>query len=165
MGAAAEKASIPAVSIVAPQFTGLCNIAVQGEGLSSLAMAFIPQEVMSGASDAAQASCEAAIEDIINGLTKYTPVEEVEGVEKWLEFEGVDYQDAADRMNSVFLSNRWGDGFPLTPATEERVDWILTGTDLPGEKVINKKLFPRRMPITVENVSIHAAMQTSRSRI
>jgi len=162
VGASAEKAGIPAVSIVAPQFAGLCKIAVQGEGLPSLAMAFIPQPVMSGASKDAQASCEAAIEDIIHGLTDWTPAKEVEPAEKWLEFEGVDYQDAADRMNRVFLSNKWSDGLPLIPPTEGRVDWILTGTDLPRPKIINKKLFPRRAPITVENVAVHAAMAGAR---
>jgi hypothetical protein len=162
VGAAAEKAGIPAVSIVAPQFAGLCKIAVKGEGIPSLAMAFIPQQVMSGASKDAQTSCEAAIEDIINGLTTWVPEKEVEQVEKWLAFEGTDYQDAADTMNSVFLTNRWGDGLPLIPATEERVDWILTGTDLPREKVLIRKLFPRRAPITVENVAIHAAMAGAR---
>jgi hypothetical protein len=162
VGAAAEKSGIPAISIVAPQFISLCKIAVQGEGVPSLAMATIPQEVMSGASSHIQASCEATIDDIVNGLTKWAPEKEVEEREKWLEFDGTDYQDAADRMNSVFLRKRWGDGLPLIPATEERVDWILSGTDLAREKILIRKLFPRRASITVENIAVHLAMSGGR---
>jgi hypothetical protein len=150
------------VSIIAPQFAGLSKIAIQGEDLPSLPMAFIPQEVMSGASDEIQSSCEAAIDDIVNGLTKWKPDKGTEPAGKWLEFEGDDFQDATDKMNAVFLTNRWGDGFPLIPPTEERVEWILTGTDLPRDKVINKKFFPCRDPITVERIATHAAMAGAR---
>ena len=43
-------------------------------------------------------------------------------------------------MNLLFLRNQWGDGLPVVPATKERVDWILTGTDLPRDKVIGEIL-------------------------
>jgi len=101
-------------------------------------------------------------EDIVNALTAWKPEETGHQEGKWLEFGGVDFQDATVRMNNVFLSNKWGDGLPLVPPTEERIEWMLTGTNLVGHEVLNARLFPRRMPITVESVAAHAAMAGAR---
>lgn len=161
MGAVAEKAGIPAVSIVSDQFVQLVKAAAQGEGLSSLPAAVIPHMVMSDANVDCRPACEAVIKDIVYALTKWQP-EEGEGKEEGLVFEGKDYQDAVDKMNSFFLSQLWGDGFPLLPATRERVDWILTGTDLPRNQVFSTKFAPRYGMITVENAAINAAMAGAR---
>lgn len=53
-----------------------------------------------------------------------------------LKYEGNDFFEAVDKMNFDFLFNTWGDGLPITPATPERVAWILTGTDLDPEYVL-----------------------------
>ena len=162
MGAAAEKAGIPAVSIVGEEFVGLCNTAVQGEGLTSLAFVTMPQQVMSGATEEVRPSCEKAVGEIVYALTEWKPEETGKEREKWIEFEGSDYQGAVDKMNNMFLTRRWSDGLPLIPPTEERVGWMLSGTNLDPQKVLSTKLFPRRAPITVENVAVHAAMAGAR---
>lgn len=162
MGAAAEKAGIPAVSIVAPEFVNLCKTAVQGEGITSLAFANFPQQMMSGGIEDMGDACEKVTGDIVYALTRWKPEENEAGGEKWIEFEGKSFQEAVDEMNNVFLIRRWADGLPLVPPTEERVAWMLSGTCLPPRQVLSAKVYPRRRPITVENVAIHAAMAGAR---
>ena len=169
MGAVIEKAGIPVVSIVAPEYTGLVRTAARAQGLSSLAAAEIPFAVLSGAVEDVRPSCEAVIDDIISGLTEWKPEEADTGTEivaeeseKWLVFEGKDYQDATDKMDRVFLSQKWGDGLPLIPPTRERVEWMLTGTDLPRDKVLTTKFGPRFRPITVQDVAVNAVMAGAR---
>ncbi len=58
--------------------------------------------------------------------------------------EGKDYEEAVANMNHLFLKNMWSDGLPLLPPTEERVNWILTGTDLPRDTVVGQNPAQRR---------------------
>ncbi|NBV87699.1 MAG: hypothetical protein EBS01_15835, partial [Verrucomicrobia bacterium] len=59
-----------------------------------------------------------------------------------LAVEGDDYEDALARANHLMITNLWGDGLPLWPATPGRVKRILRGTALPRTHVIGK--FPPR---------------------
>jgi len=163
VGAAAEKVDIPAVSIIAPQFDAFVNTGSRVEGISSLATAAIPFEVMASATESVRPACEAAVEEIIYGLTKWQPPEEsVEEWQKWLVFEGEDYHEATSIMNNFFLSKRWSDGLPLVPPTQKLVDWMLTGTDLPRDKVITAEFEPLLTPITVESIAIYTVMAGGR---
>jgi hypothetical protein len=59
------------------------------------------------------------------------------------------------------LANLWGDGLPIWPATRERVEWILRGTELPRQKMLGKVL-PRGGIATVESCAIALAMAGGR---
>ncbi|MBM3302544.1 MAG: hypothetical protein FJY85_21655, partial [Deltaproteobacteria bacterium] len=78
------------------------------------------------------------IDKIVYGLTKWEPKIKEKGVypAKKVTVEGKDYAEALTNMNLLFLKNMWGDGLPILPATEERVSWILSGTDLPRDTVV-----------------------------
>ena len=130
-------------------------------GLPSLAITVIPHEVMSGAVEDIRPACETAVADIVNALTRWLP-EEAGGKEERLVFDGADYQDATDKMNSFFLSKMWSDGLPLVPPIQERIDWMLRGTELPRNEVLTTKFEPRYGLITVENVAINAVMAGAR---
>ena len=163
MGAVAEKVGIPSVSVVATELAGLADTAAQAQGLPSVATAKVPFEVMSGAVEDVRPACKAAVEDIIYGLTEWRPAEgAAEESEKWLVFEGEDYEDASKKMNAFFLSHHWGDGLPLVPPTKELIEWMLTGTSLPRDKVLSAGFEPRCAPITVESVAVNAVMAGAR---
>lgn len=103
---------------------------------------------------------------IVYGLTKWQPKTTKKGVyypgEK-IAVQGKDLLDAVDKMNLLFLKNSWGDGLPITPATQERVDWILKGTDLPRDTVVGTgKILPRGGIATVEALAISLAMAGGR---
>ncbi len=68
------------------------------------------------------------------------------GPSRMLEVEAASYEQALASANNLFLTNLWGDGLPLWPATKARVDWILQGSVLPRTHVLGK--FPPRGGIT-----------------
>jgi hypothetical protein len=162
VGAEAEKAGMPAVSIVSPQFASFAVTAARAQGVSGIAVSILPYEVMTGQGKEAGEACEKAAEEIVFGLTQWKPPEPKKKREESLAFGGNDYQAALDGMNQYFLSKRWGDGYPLMPPTKERVDWILTGTDLPRDKVLTNRFPPRNGLITIEKIAINAAMAGAR---
>lgn len=117
---------------------------------------------MTGQITEAEKAYEKAAEEIIFGLTRWQPKELTKTREDRLVFGGNDLQDAIDHMNQYFLSKMWGDGYPLVPPTKERVDWILTGTDLIGNSILTDKFPPRNGLITIEKIAINAAMAGAR---
>ena len=56
-----------------------------------------------------------------------------------------------------FLEKAWSDGLPVVTPTEERVQRMLTGTQLHAEEVIGD-IPPLLEPATVRTVAIHAVM-------
>lgn len=164
MGAEAEKAGIPAVSIVAPQFAALAVIAARGQGVADIPISILPYAVMNGQTNDVEDACGKAIDAIVSGLTTWKPKEDkrAKANEDTVSFEAEDYPTAAGAMNDHFLSRMWSDGLPLIPPTRERVDWMLTGTDLPKHHLLTDRFPPRKGRITVETLAINAAMAGAR---
>jgi hypothetical protein len=104
------------------------------------------------------------IDKIVYGLTKWEPKFKAKGVfypAERITVQGKDYQEALANMNLLFLRNLWSDGLPVLPATEERVNWLLTGTDLPRDTLIGK-LLPRGGIATPETLAVALAMAGGR---
>ncbi len=106
------------------------------------------------------------IDKIIYGLTKWEPKVKEKGIYYHSEnivVQGKDYRKAEDNMNYMFLKRMWGDGLPIIPPTPERVEWILTGTDLPANSLIGTgKVLPLGRIITVREAAICLAMAGGR---
>ena len=105
------------------------------------------------------------IDKIVYGLTKWEPEIKVPGVyaPPKITVEGTDYRDTLENLNRLFLQNQWSDGLPLQPATEERVSWILSGTDLPRDTVVGAgKILPKGGIASMEYVSVALAMAGGR---
>ena len=100
--------------------------------------------------------------EFYNGLTKWkSDVERGTGESKMIAVEGATYEDALIKANNLMITNLWGDGLPVWPATRERVDWILRGTSLPRTHAFGK--FPPRGGVTtVETCAIALAMAGGR---
>ncbi|MFH1381994.1 MAG: hypothetical protein ABIH70_03785 [Chloroflexota bacterium] len=103
------------------------------------------------------------MDELIAGLTRWQPKKTIKRVitPPRIKVEGKDYEEAVARMNNLFLRNMWSDGLSLTPPTEEKVDWVLTGTGLPRDKVVGKML-PRGGVATVETVAVNLAIAGGR---
>ena len=69
----------------------------------------------------------------------------------------VDVPDDLDEFNRWAVRERWSDGLPLVPPTEERVDAMLAGTAWPADEVVGK-IPPRSAEATVELVAANAVM-------
>lgn len=104
------------------------------------------------------------IDKIVYGLTKWEPNVKEKGVihpGENVTVQGKDASEALVNVNNLFLRNMWRDGLPIVPPTEERIDWILTGTDLPRETAFGK-VVPRGGIADVRSVAITLAMAGGR---
>jgi hypothetical protein len=106
---------------------------------------------------------ERSIDDIVFGLTKWEPKTKNKGLitPPKITITGKDYLDALANMNSHFLRNNWGDGLAIFPPTEDRVRWILRGTDLPDDAVIGH-VQPQGRIATVKALAVSLAMAGGR---
>ncbi|MBI4332202.1 MAG: hypothetical protein HY673_13065 [Chloroflexi bacterium] len=100
---------------------------------------------------------------IVYGLTGWQPETGTKGVVTpgMVAVQGRSYQDAVDQMNALFVRNMWGDGLPLSPPTEERIEWILRGTDLDADFVVGG-VPPRGAIATVRALAVSLAMAGGR---
>ncbi len=108
---------------------------------------------------------EKNIDKVIDGLTKWAPKtrEKVAVSPPKIIVEGKDYEEALANMNNLFLRNLWSDGLPILPPTEERVNWLLTGTDLSRDTLVGTgRIPPRGGTATVEMLAVCLAMAGGR---
>jgi hypothetical protein len=103
------------------------------------------------------------LDKIVYVLTQWRPKLTRTGVfsPPMITIRGNDYAQALSHMNLLFLRNQWSDGQPVLPASEERVNWILTGTDLAPDTVTGK-ILPRGGIATVEQIAVALAMAGGR---
>ncbi len=106
---------------------------------------------------------EKKIDELIAGLTKWQPTIKEKKIitPPKVRVEGKGYEEAVDSMNNLFLRKMWGDGLPVIPPTEKRVNWLLSGTDLSADEVVIKVL-PRGGIATVETIAVSLAMAGGR---
>lgn len=105
------------------------------------------------------------IDKIIAGLTTWQSKQKKKGIitKAPVTVTGSDYEEALHNFNQLFLRNNWSDGFALIPPTRKRVDWILTGTDLPPDSMIGKgKVMPKGGIVTMEVLATAIAMAGGR---
>ncbi|MBZ5503322.1 MAG: hypothetical protein LAN59_14000 [Acidobacteriia bacterium] len=68
-----------------------------------------------------------------------------------------DYQDAAEKINELFLSNHWADGLPVVPPTPKLVKAMLAGTTRSPKEVVGQ-VAPKNGTATIEKIAINAVM-------
>jgi hypothetical protein len=102
-------------------------------------------------------------QDFVSGLVNWQPRSRATGmtVPPRVTIQANGFEAGLDQMNRLFLKNTWGDGLPLNAPTQERVDWIMSGTDLEADHVIGK-VMPKGGIATVETVAVSLAMAGGR---
>jgi hypothetical protein len=157
-----ETANIPTVLFGRTDFLGVVRNAVTGMGFPGpMPVVDFPPGLFLPGSDLS--SVEARKQEFYDGLTswRFTSNGAAPDTTPLINLTGADYQDVLERVNNLFISNMWGDGLPLWPATKARADWILQGTDRPREQVLGKVL-PRGGIATIEACAIALAMAGGR---
>ncbi|MBI2857768.1 MAG: hypothetical protein HYX90_01715 [Chloroflexi bacterium] len=105
-----------------------------------------------------------SIDGLINGLTRWQPKTKAKKVivePDKIVVRADSYDQALTKMNALFIKSLWGDGFALLPPTEERVSWILTGTDLSPDKIV-ARIMPKGGVATVRVIAVCLAMAGGR---
>lgn len=109
---------------------------------------------------------EKDLDKIIEGLTKWEPKNRQTGFispTESIEVHGENWQDAVSNMNCLFLKNLWSDGLPVVPPTEERVNWILTGTDLSPDTLVGEgRMLPKGGLTSIKQIAISLSMAGGR---
>jgi hypothetical protein len=108
----------------------------------------------------------AAFDDIHRALTEPLTREEQEVSdlivdETPLTFSGATYTEAYEKFQQYCVDNAMGDGMPVVPPTREAVEWMLTGTTYPRDKLIGL-MEPKLGKATVEKIAISAVMAGAR---
>lgn len=155
-----EKMGKPAVPIVSGRFEGDAIASSRAFAMPDLQFVLVPRIYRNLAIEECVSQTELAIDDIVRVLTSTedagdrTKPAVTAGVER---FEGDDRHDAVLHMNEEFLNRDWGDGFPLLPASQEAVEELLKGTNLPPDHLVCD--VPPGFGLgTVEKIAINAAM-------
>ncbi|MCH8108450.1 MAG: hypothetical protein IIB30_08870, partial [Chloroflexi bacterium] len=155
-----EKMGKPAVPIVSGRFEGDAIASSRAFAMPDLQFVLVPRIYRNLAIEECVSQTELAIDDIVRVLTSTEDAGErtkpavTAGVER---FEGDDRHDAVLHMNEEFLNRDWGDGFPMLPATQEAVEALLKGTNLPPDHLVCD--VPPGFGLgTVEKIAINAAM-------
>ncbi len=105
-----------------------------------------------------EAGIDGAWNDIISALTRSLTAEEKNPrVEKKEKPERIIFKGSLEEVNLFFYRRGWTDGLPVIPPTEAAVKEMLTGTDLPPDRLLGK-LQSRNGKATVEKIAINAVM-------
>lgn len=158
-----EKRGIPTFSTIFHQHLGTFIAPITLTGMSPVRFAQIQSHELQYPEGAVKAAKE-VLPQLIDGLTVTTnpPYMKLEGnklIPYPASFSFV--AETADLANEAFakkfLEMAWTDGLPVVAPTKERVEWMLTGTDLPRDHVVGK-MGPSLGLVTVENIAINAVM-------
>jgi len=155
-----EKLGKPVAFVLTKCFQHTARFIARSQGLEDLAVAPLMLDYVPPAEEFEKLNfVEKAADEIIRALTRWTPqppeIEEVP--EKSLVYYGADYQEAYENMEKYFLNHGWSDGLPLVPPTQDAVNRMLEGTELPREHLV--AVFPPGQgKATVEKIAINAVM-------
>ncbi|MBI2859622.1 MAG: hypothetical protein HYX90_11130 [Chloroflexi bacterium] len=157
-----EIAGIPTFAVTRKGFDALVRSTFQGMGFVSDASQFaFPVDMFLAESDLAP--IQENVDKIIAGLTTWKPkTADSRYKVPRIAVDSKDHNGAVHNMNLLFLRNSWGDGLPLLPATEERVTWLLEGTELSPQTLIGA-VMPRGGLATVETIAVSLAMAGGRA--
>ena len=158
-----EDLGIPGVLAVARGFEDDANTAADVNGMPVLRLIVIPGYIWGRQPrEAKKPLADAHFDELVEALLRPISADEKkpektkEGFNP-IEVAGENYETIFDKFNQLFLDNRWGDGLPLIPPTEERVKWMLSGTSRFPEEVIGK-VAPGNGIATIEKIAINAVM-------
>ena len=75
-----------------------------------------------------------------------------------LQSEAIQVANDPDALFELSLAEKWGDGLPLIPPTDDRVEAMLAGTPRLSSEIVVAEVPPRHGMATVELVAINAVM-------
>jgi hypothetical protein len=154
----AEQHHTPAVALVNEGFVHDARSAASGKGMP--AVRFVKEQVPCECSvlDKSAVGVRGAMNDVIDALTVPARTEELSPPPRPSEVtHGAVFSGDLQEVQRFFYNRGWTDGLPIIPPTRERVDEMLSGTDLAPDHVVGK-MIPRLGKATIEKLAINAVM-------
>lgn len=157
--AVAERAGVPATTIVATSFLRQAAVNARGEGMPDLGVSEFPGVIMTQTDEELRENvANVLVPNIIRELTKTIAVEE-EVQEP--EARDVVFKGTYDEVQDYFYNNHWTDGLPVTPPTVERVEAFLRYTDRNAGEVLGV-IQPANREATIWAVAVNGVMSGCR---
>ena len=154
------------MAIITDRFAQGAKWVANIEGLADLSIAVIPYPVAGLSQEILARKANACIDDIIQKLTKTGTGKKREAeITKIVtkpepvsfRIRGKSNTEALRAVNGKFYEEKWTDGFPIVPPTEEAVQWMLRGTDRDPDEVV-AEVAPAKGKATIRNIAINAVM-------
>lgn len=155
---AAEQVGTPAIALVNTVFRHDAASAASHKGMPNARIVLETVPCESHVAEQIEAGVNAAMDDIVEALTRplkeeeKSPKTKVEEKPSRMVFKG-----SLEEVNQFFYRRGWTDGMAILPPTEEAVKQMMTGTDLPPDHLVGK-LGPRFGKATTEKIAINAVM-------
>ena len=160
LAAEIEKLGKPVALIFPNCFQTTARYFAQNQGLEDIAIAPFAMDYVPPAEEIEELDlAEDVAEKVIRALTEWSPGSPVleDASDKVLTYSGSSYQEAYEKMEKFFLQHGWSDGLPLVPSTQEAVNRLLEGTELPKDHLI--AIFPPGQgKATIEKIAVNAVM-------
>jgi hypothetical protein len=152
----AERAGVPAVSIVGSLYEQQATAVARMLGVEDEPLAIYPGRIKADDEDEFRRKVTTVITDqVVAGLTQAAPRAGRRAGEPALR--DIVLSGNFDEINDEFYARGWGDGLPVAPPTIDRVEAFLEHTDREPEEIIGV-LLPDRREATVWNVAVNGAM-------
>jgi hypothetical protein len=165
---ALEQQGVPTVAVHTDRFERLVRTCARAGGMPTARQAFVPQPVVDRTTAELRAYIEGEdpitrrpfVHELIEGLTR-----PLDATDAGLTFDrsiGRLLEPGSDEeLRARFGQNRWTDFLPIVLPTEERVEWMLTGTSQAPDRVVGRlapTAYREPWEFTVEKVAVNAVM-------
>jgi hypothetical protein len=160
-----ERRGTAAVGFTAKVFEEDSHFSAKTFGVPEVCQVIVPETFTNRTAEQIHQMVDAAMPDVIAGLTKpreiLTVLPRLEHVvqEKSavMDYRGDDLLQAFDTMNADFIRRGWSDGMPLVPPTEDKVAAMIAASGRDGDEVVGK--FAPAFGIgTVRKIAANAVM-------
>ena len=152
-----EKKGVPGVYVLSEGYEEAVQMACKGEGMPQLRRVVTPMPPWG--SETLEKQIDKVMKQIVDNLT--APLKEEEkrtGVIAEEKPARVAMKGTLSEVQKYFYDQRWTDGLPIIPPTEQSVAKMLQGTSRRPEDIVTKAMLPQKWTATVENVAVNAVM-------
>ena len=158
---AAESAEIPSVSIVCDGFAGQARATARGLGYDGLPLAVTVGHVDAQATGEMFSNfLDSTVDRIIAGLIDDQPQVDADNQEPSALH--VVFTGTIDEVNTHFVAQGWGDGHPVIPPTQDRVERLLEESGHDPWKTLGVAPSSGR-DLTIWSVAVNAVMAGCRA--
>jgi hypothetical protein len=152
-----EKKGVPGVYVVSDGYEQAVQLTCAAEGMPLLRR--VTTSMPAWGSEALDQQIDRVMRQIVEGLTAPLCDEErKKGVTAWESPPRVAMKGTLIEVQDYFYEQRWTDGLPIIPPTDEAVSLMLGGTSHSPDTLVTDAMLPQKWAVTVEKVAINAVM-------
>ncbi|MCC6947417.1 MAG: hypothetical protein IT539_06560 [Bradyrhizobiaceae bacterium] len=170
---ALEQDGVPTIPVSTHVFARLAKATSLAAGMPTARNVFVPQPVVGRTASELRAYIEGTdpvlkqpfMKGVIEGLTQPLNEEDLKGATFERSTPRLLEPDTEENLRQLFIENHWTDYLPIILPTEERVEQMLKGTSVPGDKVVGRlrpTAFREFWQFDVEKVAVNAVMAGAR---